>query len=390
MSAKLLTRPFAYLTLAHFLQALGYATLILLPLYLGHLGATRAEIGTIMAVSAVGGLLFRPAVAWSLDTWGRKPTLYAGTAVLVLAMLLIGLVDRIGPLIYLHRVLAGIGVGSLFTGYFTFAADIIPEERRTEGIALFGISGLLPVAVNPLVDAVGIEAPGLRWVLPCVGLLIALSMLPLRGIPEPPQKPERKESSLLKDALSFLPRPELQPVWWATLIFAGMVSLFMTFATVAARTRGIEDPASLWLTYTIGAICVRIFGARLPDRLGTSNLVAPATASYGAAMLLAAWGSSEWAFLAAGLFAGIGHGYCFPVLTSQVVSRAPEHLRGSALSVFTSVWSTASLMATPFFGTISDAYDDQTMFSLAAVFAAAGLVVWALLEHRAHKRSPKA
>ena len=79
----ILTRPFALLVGANFLQALGFSSMILLPLYLDYLGASRALIGSIMSVGAVGGLLARPLVGWALDVLGRKTTLIAGTLVLV-------------------------------------------------------------------------------------------------------------------------------------------------------------------------------------------------------------------------------------------------------------------------------------------------------------------
>ena len=52
----LFTRSFVLLTLAQLLQAAGYASMLLLPLYLDHLGADRSTIGAVMAVSAIGGL----------------------------------------------------------------------------------------------------------------------------------------------------------------------------------------------------------------------------------------------------------------------------------------------------------------------------------------------
>src|SRR4030095_7679636 len=115
----LITKNFALLVLAHLLQARGYASMLLLPLYLQHLGASRTEIGAIMATAAISGLLTRPLVAWALDTLGRKPTLVAGTLTLVAGMLLILAVDRIGPMIYLARIVIGAGVGVLFAAYFT-------------------------------------------------------------------------------------------------------------------------------------------------------------------------------------------------------------------------------------------------------------------------------
>ncbi len=381
VSSRLVTRDFALLTAAHLLQALGYATLILLPLYLGHLNATRTEIGVIMAMGSVGGLAFRPVVGWALDRVGRKPTLIAGTLVLVTAMGLIFFVRDLGPLIYIDRLLVGIGAGTLFTGYFAFVADLIPESRRTEGIALFGISGLLPLAINPFVQDLGIDAPDLVWFFPVIGGLIFLSLPFLLPIPEPQVTKTSKPFSLPEVLLSLRQR-RLLPVWFATAVFAALVGSFMAFSTVTAEAKGVERPAALWFTYACGAIGVRAFGARIPDRLGTHNIIAPALACYAGAMLATGMATETWGFLLAGLLAGLGHGYCFPVLASQVVSRAPERVRGAALSMFTALWSGAGLAATPVLGSIADQYDDSTMFCAAGLAAVVGLGGWAVMEHK--------
>ena len=381
MSSRLVTRDFALLTAAHLLQALGYATLILLPLYLGHLHATRTEIGVIMAISSLGGLAFRPVVGWALDRVGRKPTLIAGTFVLVVAMGLIYFVRDLGPLIYIDRLLVGIGAGTLFTGYFAFAADMIPESRRTEGIALFGISGLVPLGINPFVQDLGIEPADLVWFFPLIGTLIFCSIPFLLPIPEP-QVTRASKPFTLREVIAALRRRPLLPVWFATVVFAGLVGSFMAFSTVTAEAKGVARPAALWFTYACGAIGVRAFGARIPDRVGTHNIVAPALACYAGAMLATAMATETWGFLIAGLLAGLGHGYCFPVLTSQVVSRAPERVRGAALSMFTALWSGAGLAATPLLGRVADGYGDSTMFCAAGLAALAGLCAWTVLEHR--------
>lgn len=367
---------------AHLLQALGYATMLLLPLYLDHLGASRAQVGQIMATSAVGGLALRPLAGWALDTWGRRPTLMVGTVVLVCAMGMVGLVDRIGWLIYVQRLLLGVGVGTLFTGYFTFAADIIPPSRRTEGIALFGISGLLPLAFNAFVSDLGVAPAQLRVFFPVVGCVIALSLVALWVLKEPPSQRHASEPVTLGEAGRALLKRPLWPVWWSTAVFSGLVAVFMAFATVAAEARGVDRPAALWLTYAAGAVGVRLFGARLPDWVGTRNMVAPALGLYTGAMLLAASAQSAEAFLVAGLLAGLGHGYCFPVLTSQVVDRAPARVRGSALATFTALWDITALTMTPLLGRVADLFDDRTMFALGALFAVVGLAIWVNAEHR--------
>lgn len=380
-AAPLWTRGFVLLTAAHFLQALGYSSMLLLPLYVQHLGGSRAEIGAIMAASAIGGLALRPVVGWSLDRLGRKPTIIACTLLTALGMGGLMLVRDTGWPIYALRVLFGIGAGGMFTGYFTLAADLVPPHRRTEGIALFGISGLLPLALNPVAGEVGVAAADLRWYLPAVGLVVLASLLALAPIQEGRRPPPLERSGVRAAAAALLQRP-LWPVWLATIVFSGLLGLFFAFATVAAERRGIERPAVIWFSYAAGAVAVRLLGARLPDRLGPANLVAPALATYTAACLLVAAADSRGDFLAAGLLAGLGHGYCFPVLTSQVVSRVEVARRGAGLAAFTAIWEATGLALPPLMGWFADGWGDRAMFALAAVLATVTLGLWAGLEHR--------
>ncbi len=379
MSDRLVTVPFLALVFAHFTQALGYSSMLLLPLYVESLGGTRAEIGWIMSATAISGVLCRPAVGWALDSVGRRPTLWVGTALLSAGMMLFGLVDRVGPLVYVSRLVLGVGMGALFTGYFTLAADLVPESRRTEGLALFGISGLAPLALNPVWQRAGVEPEDLRWLYPAFGALILLSSAALRWVPEPDRSAHREADPV--PVWRALTHPRLLPVWLSTVVFAGLVAIYFAYATVTAAARGVPDSAAIWFTYAAGAVTVRAFGARLPDRIGPTNLVAPALASYAAAYLVAAGAWTTQAFLLAGLLAGVGHGYCFPVITSQVVTRAPARLRGTALAAFTALWEVAGLALTPVFGYVADHWDDATMFALATLFGLLGLAAWALWEH---------
>lgn len=377
----LLTRPFLLLVAGHFLQALGYASMLLLPLYLDHLGATNAEIGAIMGAGALGGLVSRPAVGWALDAVGRRPTLVVGTVILSLGMGLVAVVTSTGPLAYVERVVFGVGQGALFTAYFTFAADLVPPSRRTEGIALFGVSGLLPLLVNPFSSQLGVEPAALRWFLPVVGAVIATSLLAVRALPEP-RNAATAQPLRAGAVLRSLRAARLAPVWLMTVVFSGVVATFMSFATVTAERRHVPSATLLWLGYPIAAASVRLLGARLPDRLGPGNLVAPAILSYGLALVLVAGAATLPEVIAAGVLAGLAHGYCFPVLVAQVVDRVPDAHRGSGLAMFTALWGVSEIAVAPLLGAFADAHGEAAMFALAAVACAALLGVWAALEHR--------
>ena len=343
MRDRLLTRDFALVTAAHFLQALGYSSMVLLPVYLAHLGASRVQIGWVMASASIFGLAARPAVAVAMHRFGTKPTLAVGTLLLTLGMAAFWHVRDLGPWVWGARMLVGVGTGTLFTGYFALAAELIPESRRTQGIALFGISGLVPLLVNPLAGQVGVAAADLRLFFPALGGLVLCSVLPLALV---------------------------RKIWVGVVALAALAATFMAFATVTAQSRGIARPAALWFTYAGGAAAVRLVFSGVAARIAPRRLVPVAFVSFTAAALLAAVAQGELTFLAAGLFAGLGHGVGFPLLTSAAVTDTPPPLRGAGMATLTGFWELSTLVLTPVFGLISDLYSDATMF-----FALAGLAL---------------
>ena len=169
-------------------------------------------------------------------------------------------------------------------------------------------------------------------------------------------------------------------MWLATGVFAALVGIFFSFATVSAEARGVSAPALLWLAYAGGAIGVRLIGSRLPDRLGPRNMVAPALGLYVLAMVTCAGAETQRSFVGAGLLAGLAHGYCFPVLLSQVVTRTAARWRGTALAGFTALWQLAEFVFPPRVGWVADTYGDPAMYHLAAAGSVLGLAAWALCE----------
>jgi MFS family permease len=380
-TASLWTRPFCILTLSHLLGALGYASMLLLPLYLTHLGGTRAEVGLIMSAAHIAGLLTRPFVGWSLDRFGRKSSLIFGGVVTAVSLAMIHWVNAIDYSAYGVRILFGIGEGFIFTGYFALAADLIPQSRRTEGLALFGVAGLLPLLVNPIADITGFQGSSIRPFLTAVSLLVLLSAALIFFIPAKMKSSQQTDLSSEKGfkgdiahtAMGYLLRTPLRPLWWSTIAFAGAVSILMTFASVIGASRGMTYPTAVWFTYVAGAVSARLFGAKLPERLGPAKLVSPSLALYGLALLTYSLSTDLWGMLTAGVLAGVAHGYCFPVLTSLIVSAVDDHYRGRALAMFTGLWGGAAMIFAPLGGMIADHWGDQEMlftFGICLLFTA--------------------
>ncbi len=378
-SPSVFHRSFNFLLVAHFLQALGYSSMLLLPVFLASLKASRAEIGMIMATTSITGILVRPFVGWALDTIGRKPTLAAGTVILTLGMFPIMWIENINWMIYAIRLLIGVGTGVLFAGYFTFASDIIPSARRTEGVAIFGISGLIPLLVNPFVGSLNVAPNDLKYIFPCIALLILFSLVPLFQV-QGPTKSKDETPITLRDVLKELTSIPLWSIWLATICFATVISIIMSFSTITADARGISSPQYFWLYYTLGAALIRLFGGKLPDRVGPHRLVIPSFIVFIISAFLIGSMQTTWHCYLSGFFAGIGHGICFPIIISQLITKVKSTMRGSSMAMMTGIWEVTSLCLTPLFGYIADLYSDQTMFLVLAAFAGVGGMAWILLE----------
>jgi MFS family permease len=381
----LLSRDFLLLVAGQFLQSLGFATLPLVPLYLAAMGAGREEIGAAMATGAIGGLLFRPAVGIALDRIGRKPVVLFGTALLAIAVATLGLTGGAGIPLLVNRVCFGAGVAVLFTSYFALVSDILPSVRRTEGMSIFGIAGILPLTVNPLVAIFEIDGLRLGGFFVAAGVSIALSAVFVALVRERPMAPARPDERV--EGLASLGTSALWPTWLASAVFSGQVAVFFAFSTVAAASHGVQDAVWLWFSYAGCAAGVRVVGAWLPDRVGPSNLIAPSIAAYAGAMLLIASSETTVDVLVAGGLAGLAHGYAFPVVTAQVVTRSPMRLRGTALSVYTGIWDVTALTMAPLAGRVSDSLGDGVMLAGAALIALGALVMWTALERVAQRRT---
>jgi len=144
----LLSRQFVFCFAANFLQNLAFTLYLHLSGFLYELGADEVRIGVIVSLTAATAILWRPPLGNAMDERGRRGVILAGGILNVLVCALYPTVRDLGLWLYVVRAAHGIAEATLFTALMTHAADLLPARRRTEGIALYGISGLLPMSIS--------------------------------------------------------------------------------------------------------------------------------------------------------------------------------------------------------------------------------------------------
>ena len=231
---KLVTRAFGFAFTSNLLMGLTFALFIHYAGFLVSLGATEATVGLIVGVGSIGSLIVRPYVGQLMDKIGRRPLIHAGNIINVAGLAALTTVTSISWWVYALTVVHGIAEAVLFTSFVTYTADIVPASRRTEGMALFGVSGQMPLALGGLLGDFILRTSSytmLFWVAAALGTAAFLMALPL-----PESKGVHTRPSL--GFLVAIRQRELSPIWLITAAFSLTLISIFTFLKTFIDTTG--------------------------------------------------------------------------------------------------------------------------------------------------------
>ena len=368
---RLVTPLFLLITfsgLAYFM-AIG-SLLPVLPRYVeDNLNGSGLEVGLVIGAFAVSAAIVRPTVGRLGDLVGRRTMAVGGAAIAAVSIIPLGLVQAVWFLILL-RLVTGLGEAGFFVGAATAAQDLAPPDRRGEAAsffstAIYGGLALGPVAGEYLYHHVG---PGANWVFAagaCALSTLLATFIP-RDLGRVDHPPPRR--GLIHPA-AILP---------GTVLLMGLFGFagYAAFVPLYVDQIGLEDAGPFFLAYGIIVLAVRIFGARVPDRLG------PVRASSIALMCIAA-GIGTVALVAsvAGLWIGtvflaIGMSLLFPALFTVAITNAPDDERSHTVGSFSLFFDLSQGLGAPILGVIVTLTGaERPAFLAAALVALAGLVI---------------
>lgn len=358
----------------HFTGALAGALYILFPLFIRSLGGNDFLIGAFTGLAGAAAVAARFPLGRLLDTQGRRRVLMAAGAVHVVSWAGFAWIDRLGAPFTALVILHGLAGGSLFAGYFTYASDITPIARRTEGIAMFGVFGMLTNGLSPALGEWLIAGPGFDAYFLTATALAALSLLLSALLPE--TMPARSAAHRAdRPSVPLSMRPLLFPLA-ITFVFAVAVNSVFTFLAPFAQSTGRGSVGSFFLAYSSAAVVVRVLGGRLPDRIGPRRVLIPALVVTAAGVLWVAHADGRTALIAVGAVCGAGHGYAFPILNVLTMEQVAAAHRGRAVSWFTAMFDLGVTIANPILGAIADTAGYVTMYTVSgiALVGAAGAV----------------
>lgn len=377
MKARLFTVPFVLAGVANFLNGLAINGMLHLPGFLEDLGAGDLLIGALVGTMSAAAIVVRPLAGRVMDGSGRRVVILAGSAVHTVACGLYLTVDDLGPWLFAVRILQGLAQGALFSALFTYAADMVPAERRTEGIGLFGVFGMLPIAFGSLMGDFVLAHWTYRELFVVITALSFAGLcvsIPLREAERPLAAPG--------GFLAAIGQRKLWPVWVLGATFATALSSAYAFFKRFVEVEHVGSVGIFFTAYAVAAIILRVFFGWVPDRVGFRRVLYPALILIAASLAMVAIARSPIEIAAAGVLAGLGHGATFPILSALTVTRAEPTVRGSSIALFTAIFDAGVLVGGFAFGAIAETTDLRTMYWVASVLPVAGVLAFHLVERR--------
>jgi predicted MFS family arabinose efflux permease len=383
---SLWTRAFVLAWVANFLHSTGFHSFLHWPGWLAQRWESEIMIGLLVAAMSVAAILSRPFVGRMMDTRGRRIVMLVGGVIHVLATLLYLALDLLADPSWLAivgvRVVHGVAQAGMFSVLFTFAADIVPAERRAEGIALYGISGMIPMAVGVLLGEWVIVDGDYTRVFQLAGVCA------LAGLLASALLPETRSGAPGRSFFTAARAPELRPLWFVGTSFAmGLAAYFVFLKTYLIEAPELGSMSLFFMTYAIAAVLLRVLFGWVPERLGLIRVLIPSLVIAAAGLAMIALATGPLHLVIAAVACGVGHGFAFPIISALVVTRAQPDERGSAIALFTALFDLGVLLGGPCFGVSARYAGYPVTFALAGALCITATLVFVVWDARVRARS---
>lgn len=365
---RMVTGRFFIVTLATFAYFLGLGSLLpTLPRYVeDELGGNGFDVGLVVGAFAVSAAIVRPWAGRIGDRFGRRVLLSGGALLVGLATLAYTQVDAIAALVAL-RLVTGLGEAAVFVGAATATQDMAPSHRRGEAASYFSVALYSGLALGPALGEHLADTAGYHrvWIVAGVASLVA-AVLGL-GTPHVADRDAPKPASLLYPAA-------LGP---GLVLMLGLIPFtgFAAFLALYGPDVGLDDTGPIFFAYAGMVLAIRIFGAKLPDRLGwqRASTIALGSVAFGA-LIISVWASVAAVWLAAAAL-GLGMSLLYPALFSAALEGVPDHERSQAVGTFSLFFDLSQGVGAPLLGIVVALSSERGAFAASALIAGTGF--WA-------------
>jgi MFS transporter, ACDE family, multidrug resistance protein len=335
------------------------------------LGITEVEVGWLVTVFTLPGVVLTPVLGILADRWGRK-------RVLVPSLLLFGVAGtacafaRSFELLLLLRGMQGVGAAALGALNVTILGDLFAGPRM---MTAMGYNATVLSVGTALYPAIGGALAGIAWhwpfALPAIALPLALWVLFRLQNPEP--KNGMPVGRYLRELLVTLRDRRILGLFVSSLLtFVLLYGAILTYLPLFLDRRFGLSTTRIGLLLSVMSVAsglVSLSLGRLEAAFGSRSLMRTGMLLYAASLALMPWAPSPTLLALLGALYGAANGMTIPTFIGKLSSLAPTERRGAVMSLNGMVLRMGQTLGPLVMGAAAVAWGLDSVFYLGAVIA---------------------
>jgi len=335
---KLWTKDFLIVSLINFtITLIFYLLMVTIAGYaVEHFGASTSTAGLVSSIFIIGTLFGRLGAGRIIGDWGSKKTLFCGLLVFMLSTMSYFLAANL-TLLMLNRLVQGIALGVASTATGTIIAQILPSERRGEGIGYYSLSAILATAIGPFIGILltqQFEDYRMIFAVDSVLAIICFLMYFIVTVPEASKKAKAMAEKTGFKLTNFI-EMRAMPIAFVALVIGFAYSGVMSFMTFYAKELDLVAAGSyFFIIYAIVILATRPFTGKLLDSRGANIVIYPCLVIFAIGMYAFSSATSSFVFLLAAACIGIGYGNFNSVAQAIAIKVTPNERLGLATSTY--------------------------------------------------------
>ncbi|MEB2299130.1 MFS transporter [Lysinibacillus xylanilyticus] len=335
---KLWTKDFLIVSLINFtITLIFFLLMVTIAGYaVEHFGASTSTAGLVSSIFIIGTLFGRLGTGRIIGDWGSKKTLFCGLLLFMLSTMSYFIATNL-PLLMVNRLVQGIALGMASTATGTIIAQILPSDRRGEGIGYYSLSAILATAIGPFVGILLTQLFEDYRMIFAVDSVLAIVCFLLYFIVTVPDAQKKAKEMAEKTGFKLTNFIEMRavPIAFVALVIGFAYSGVMSFMTFYAKELDLVTAGSyFFIIYAIVILATRPFTGKLLDTRGANIVIYPCLVIFAIGMYAFSSATSSVVFLLAAACIGIGYGNFNSVAQAIAIKVTPNERLGLATSTY--------------------------------------------------------
>ncbi|MCE2682387.1 MAG: MFS transporter [Cryomorphaceae bacterium] len=283
--------------------------------------------GLIITIFTISAGLARPFSGKLSDTIGRKKVIFFGLVICFVTSLLYPLSYSIWFFLAL-RFIHGFSVGFSPTGATALITDILPEEKRGQGMGIWGTFISLGIGVGQSLGSLIGDTLGLTNLFFISASIAVLSGILMYYVEETLEKQEAFKPKLLLLKWQDVFEPSVLPAAMVMALSAVCSGIIFVVTPDMSEYLGITNKGWFFGIYVIATIVIRLFSSSLSDRIGRRQTLLIGFGFLTISMFLLGAADSIFSYGVAAIVFGVATGISSPTLFAWTADLSHPERRG--------------------------------------------------------------